>query len=235
MSLNLTKAPILYLGLIMGLLSSCAHPPYNNFKPKHPISQETGIAVGATIGTAIGAAATGTLPGALAGTVIGGTTGAILSSVTHQKHSLIKTLNKEDIQLVQYGDTMTLIIPTDKYFLFESPRLNEIRYKGLMNVVSLLQLYPHSKIYVAAFTDNVGTFAHKKRLSQAQAETMLSFLWANDIQAQRLKAEGYGDKNTVGDNSIIHGSAFNRRIEIQWFAGATAPKCCRLKKNYVMN
>jgi outer membrane protein OmpA-like peptidoglycan-associated protein len=232
MSLNFTTTPIIYFGLLIALLSSCTHPPYNHFKPRPLVAQ--GAAVGATMGAAIGAATTGTLPGALAGGAIGGTTGAILSSGISPKRGLIKTLNKEDIQFVQYGDTMTLIIPTDKYFMFESPRLNEIRYAGLLNVISLLRLYPYSKIYVAAFTDNVGTPEHKKRLSQAQAETMLSYLWANNIQAERLKAEGYGDKNTVGDNEIIHGSAFNRRIEIQWFAGAQVPPCCYLKQQVVM-
>jgi flagellar motor protein MotB len=45
---------------------------------------------------------------------------------------------------------------------------------------------------------------------------MLTFLWANDIQARRLKAEGYGDRFDIGDNKLIRGSAYNRRIEIQW-------------------
>ena len=80
----------------------------------------------------------------------------------------------------------------------------------------------NSPIYVAGFTDDVGSRYHKRLLSQAQAETMLSFLWANNIQAYRLKAEGYGDKHAVSENSLIHGSAQNRRIEIQWFTGLVA-------------
>lgn len=222
MPLNSIKAQLIPWSFVTSLLCSCAvHPPYNNFQPRHPIAK--GAVVGATMGTAIGAATTGSLPGALAGTAIGGTLGALVNS--NPRRSLIKALQKCDIQYVQYGDTMTLIIPTDKYFMFASPRLNEIRYPSLLNVIALLRLYPDTPIYVAGFTDNVGSRSHKNRLSQAQAETMLSYLWANGIQAQRLKAEGYGDKNTVADNFIIHGSAMNRRIEIQWFSNK-APKCC---------
>lgn len=117
---------------------------------------------------------------------------------------------------------MTLLIPTDKYFMFMSPRLNELCYPGLLNVVKLLRLYPKSPIYVAGFTDNVGSRYHKKRMSQAQAETMMTFLWANGVRSIQLKAEGYGDKNDIGDNRIVHGSAYNRRIEIQWFTGLVA-------------
>ncbi|MBI2786272.1 MAG: OmpA family protein [Legionella longbeachae] len=215
MSLKLAKTHIFFCGLISCFLSSCFHPPYNNFKPVHPLPKR--IASGAAVGTIVGAAATGTVAGALTGTVVGGTVGTIVGMNKSGRRSIIKELNKENIEFVQYGDTMTLIVPVDKYFMFESPRLNEICFPGLNNIVRLLKFYPLSPIYVAGFTDNVGTARHKKRMSQAQAETMLTFLWAHNIPAQLLKAEGYGDKNDVGDNKLIHGSAFNRRIEIQWF------------------
>jgi outer membrane protein OmpA-like peptidoglycan-associated protein len=234
MPLNLAKARFIYSVLIVCSLIGCANPPYNNFKPKHPIAR--GTIIGATMGTAIGAATTGTLPGALTGTAIGGISGALLSTGSNAKYRIIRNLQKCDIQFVQYGDTMTLIIPTDKYFMFGSPRLNEIRYVGFDNIIALLRLYPESLIYVAGFTDNVGTRHHKDLLSQAQAESMMTFLWANGIHSQRLKAEGYGERNTVADNAFIHSSAMNRRIEIQWFIGR-APKCCIGKApriNYAM-
>jgi len=131
---------------------------------------------------------------------------------------LIRDLQKKgDIQYVQYGDTMELIVPTDRYFKFNSPRFNELCYNGLISIVKLLKYSPHSVIYVAGFSDGVGSRYHKNRLSQAQAETMLTFLWANGINAQRLSAEGYGDRHAISDNHFIHGSAQNRRLEIQWF------------------
>jgi outer membrane protein OmpA-like peptidoglycan-associated protein len=215
MSLKLAKRKILYCGLITSLLTSCFHPPYNNFRPVHPVPKR--VKTGAVVWTAVGAAATGTVAGGLVGTVAGGIAGTIVGLKKASRESIIKELDQENIMFVQYGDTMTLIVPTDKYFMFESPRLNEICYPGLINIIRLLQFYPISPVYVAGFTDNVGTRHHKKLLSQAQAETMLTFLWANNVPAKLLKAEGYGDKNDVGDNKLIHGSAFNRRIEIQWF------------------
>lgn len=220
MSLNLAKTRILCYGLMTCFLSSCFHPPYNNFQPDHRERRSAGG--GATIGAAAGGMTGGTLTGALLGGAIGGGIGALIGIHQDSKPKIVKDLNKQNIQFVQYGDTMTLIIPTDKYFLFESPRLNEICYPGLNNVVRLLKLYPQSPIYVAGFTDNVGSRSHKRKMSQAQAETILTFLWANGVQAYRLKAEGYADKNTISDNAIIHGSAQNRRIEIQWFTGLVA-------------
>lgn len=208
-------------GLMIALLSSCGvQPPYNNFRPDNRMGRTA--TAGAAAGSVVGVVTSGTLAGTLAGGAIGGTIGTARAIYKDSKPALVKQLKKESIQFVEYGDTMTLIIPTDKYFMFMSPRLNELCYPGLLNVIKLLTLYPQSPIYVAGFTDNVGSREHKKRISQAQAETMMTYLWANGIRSIRLKAEGYGDKNTIGDNMVVHGSAYNRRIEIQWFTGLVA-------------
>lgn len=206
--------------LISLTLSGCFHPPYNNFqKPPPPVKRAiTGAGVGAITGSLIGGGV-----GALAGGAIGGTVGTFSEIFHASKPAVIQDLQRNDIQFVQYGDTMVLIVPTDHYFQFNSPKLNDLCFEGLNNIIKLLKLYNCSTVYVAGFTDNVGTHKHKKHLSQAQAETMLTFLWAHNINAKRLKAEGYGDQFDVGDNHLIHGSAYNRRIEIQWENKTTPP------------
>jgi len=133
------------------------------------------------------------------------------------KKKLIKQLQKHDIQYVQYGDTHTLIVPTDKYYRINSPRIHNLCYKGMFNIIRLLKNYSCHTIYIAAFTDDIGSDKHKKKLTQARAETMLTYLWAHGIPAKLLKAEGYSDKHPVSNNKIIHGSAQNRRLEIQWY------------------
>jgi outer membrane protein OmpA-like peptidoglycan-associated protein len=220
MSLNTTKIRVIVLGLMICILCSCIHPPYNNFRPDSRMKR--GALGGAASGSVVGAITSGTLAGTLAGGAVGGTIGTIRALYKDSKPAVVKQLKKESIQFVEYGDTMILIIPTDKYFIFMSPRLNELCYPGLFNIIKLLRLYPQSPIYVAGFTDNVGSARHKKLLSQAQAEAIMSYLWANGISSAQLKTEGYGDKNAIGDNTIIHGSAYNRRIEIQWFTGLVA-------------
>ncbi len=129
---------------------------------------------------------------------------------------LIEKLRREDVQFVRYGDQYTLIVPTDRYFVFNSPHLNDICYPGLNDIAGLIKTYHYDKIYVAAFTDDIGSDHHKDKLSLARAETMLTFLWAKRIPAEHLVAEGYGDEHDIGDNHFIHSSAYNRRIEIQW-------------------
>lgn len=145
------------------------------------------------------------------------------------EQQLITDLNANDIEFIQYGDTRTLIVPTDRYFIFNTPKLNDICYVGLERIIQMLKQYPHSTIYVAGFTDNVGTKFAKNELTQARAEAMLTFLWANGIPAKRLEAEGYGSKYPVANNRLIHGSAQNRRLEIQWFNDPKATYACCIK------
>jgi outer membrane protein OmpA-like peptidoglycan-associated protein len=135
----------------------------------------------------------------------------------------IRHLGMQAIQFVQRGDQMTLIIPTDRYYLFNSPDFDDTQFAGLNNVAKLVRLFPCSKIIVAGFSDDIGKKIQQDRLTKARAETMLSFLWAKGVPAQRLKAEGFGKRFPVGNNQIIHGSAYNRRIEIQWWTGKYAP------------
>lgn len=206
------------IGLICLNLQSCFHPPYNQFKQYNRTAKDTVVAGGA--GAIVGALAGSTVAGLAVGTAAGASYGLYHES----EPAIIQALEKQSVQYVQYGDTHTLIVPTDKYFLIDSANLNDLAYPGLNNISKLLSKYPHSQIYVAGFTDDIGSKLHQRKLSQARADAMLTFLWANGISAQRLDAEGYGKKFPIGDNKLIHGSAYNRRIEIQWFHKQQKPK-----------
>lgn len=210
---------ILCLSLV---LNGCYQPPYNNFRTYHRGYRDA--AIGGTVGGLEGAF--------LAGTVSGAVIGAGAGAVVFTAHGMYKETKKEvirylqtkgDIRFEQYGDTMELIVPTDRYFYFNSTHFNPLCYHALMRIVKLLKFYPNRIIYIAGFTDSVGSRYHKNMLSQGRAETMLTFLWAHGIPARLLHAEGYGQKFAVGDNRLIRGSAFNRRLEIQWYNGT---RCC---------
>lgn len=199
------------------LLNGCYHPPYNHFEPHNRVIKPA--VEGAGVGAVAGALAGSTLAGA----AVGGAAGSALGIYRSSKTGIIKELEDQCVQYVQYGDTRTLLVPTDKYFLYGSPRLNELAYPGLANIVKLLSFYPQSTVFVAGFTDDIGSKTRKQKLTQAQAEAMLTLLWANGIKAELLHAQGYGDLHPIGDNNLIHGSAFNRRLEIQWIK-AEPPK-----------
>lgn len=137
--------------------------------------------------------------------------------------NLIRNLGSHAIQFIQRGDRMTLIVPTDRYYVFNSPDLNDLEFTTLENVAKLVKLFPCSRVTIASFSDDVGKRVIREKLTKARAETMLTFLWAKGIPAQHLTTESFGSHFAVGNNAIIHGTAYNRRIEIQWWAGKNPP------------
>ncbi|KTD16856.1 C-OmpA-like family protein CmpA [Legionella jordanis] len=207
------------ISLVALVLNGCYrfHPPYNNFKPYKRAYVTT--PPGTVVGTAAMAAAGGPV---LIGTGAGTALGAGIGLYRDSKPVLLKELQRFQIQYIQYGDTVTFVVPTDRFFLFNTPRFNEICFAGLATLIKVLKTYPSCcPIYVAGFTNDVGSEYHKKTLTQAQADAMVTFLWANGIPAQRLNPEGYGDKYPVSDNKLVHGSAQNRRLEIQVLTSCT--------------
>jgi len=135
----------------------------------------------------------------------------------------IRELGRHAIQFIQRGDRITLIIPTDRYYIFNSPDLNDLEYPTLNNVGKLINLFPCSRVTVASFSDDVGKRVIREKLTKARAETMLTLLWSKGIPAQLLTTESFGSHFAIGNNKIIHGSAYNRRIEIQWWTGKNPP------------
>jgi outer membrane protein OmpA-like peptidoglycan-associated protein len=189
--------PLILILFITGSVSACFQPPFNHFKADQ---FDAGDSDACEKPTHHSRAEKNTLA-----------------------RATIRHLGAEAIQFVQRGDRMTLIVPTDRYYLFNSPDFDDTEFTALNNIAKLIRLFPCSQIIVAGFSDNVGKKILQDRLTKARAETMLTFLWAKGVPAQRLKAEGFGQRFAVGNNQIIHGSAYNRRIEIQWWTGKNAP------------
>lgn len=215
----------LFLLTILLLLSNCAKnpsvedPPYNNFeqpKTKVPQAAAVGAATGATVGAIVspGAAAVG----AVTGGIVGGATHAIDALNQESPKKIIEQLPKEHIQVVQDGDTITLLVPTDIYYLPESYEFDDVWYRGLDYIAQLvLKTKTNQVVYVAGFSDGgIGSPLAAQKLSQQRAQQMADFLWANGVPLSQLRVEGFGERYDIADNFLIHGAAMNRRIEIQW-------------------
>jgi outer membrane protein OmpA-like peptidoglycan-associated protein len=81
-------------------------------------------------------------------------------------------------------------------------------------IVQMLKSKPDLKIGVEGHTDNVGTPASNKTLSEARAKSVVSSIVAQGITAERLSPAGYGQDKPIGDNNTEEGRAKNRRVEL---------------------
>ncbi|MDZ4668138.1 MAG: DUF5723 family protein [bacterium] len=93
-----------------------------------------------------------------------------------------------------------------------------IAQSSLASLTELAELFlakPDYKLEVNGYTDNVGNAAKNKKLSQDRAIAVKSFLTGKGVQANRLKASGFGSQNPISDNKTPEGRQRNRRVEFK--------------------
>ena len=73
---------------------------------------------------------------------------------------------------------------------------------------------PNSSFYVDGFTDNIGTAARNKKLSQARAQSVVNLLIKFGVSKDRLVARGFGKEYPKCTNSTDEGRQCNRRVEV---------------------
>jgi Outer membrane protein and related peptidoglycan-associated (lipo)proteins len=81
-------------------------------------------------------------------------------------------------------------------------------------VAGMLKENSGLKINIEGHTDNVGTAAANKALSENRAKSVMNALVAKGIDRSRLSSKGWGQEKPIADNSTDDGKAKNRRVEI---------------------
>jgi outer membrane protein OmpA-like peptidoglycan-associated protein len=81
-------------------------------------------------------------------------------------------------------------------------------------VADLLKSNDSLNLSVEGHTDNVGTAAFNKTLSENRAKAVMDAIIARGIEKSRLSAKGWGQEKPIGDNDTEEGRAKNRRVEI---------------------
>jgi OOP family OmpA-OmpF porin len=84
----------------------------------------------------------------------------------------------------------------------------------LRNIAEVLKAYPNVAMKVGGYTDNTGDPAANLDLSQRRATNVRQALVDLGVPANRLQAEGYGERHPVADNMTEEGRQQNRRIAL---------------------
>ncbi len=101
------------------------------------------------------------------------------------------------------------------FFATDSYELDARSYAELKEVASFLEANPSVKVALEGHTDNEGTPAYNKTLSQNRAKAVMNYLVEQGIAADRLSASGYGDTQPVATNETEEGRQLNRRTELR--------------------
>lgn len=130
------------------------------------------------------------------------------------KPSLIKRLALDDVQVVEQGEHLRIIIPAD-FFNIEKSKLRMSKEPALERVAKLVLLYRNAPVFVQGFSNNIENEASNMERTTEQANDVAAVLWSYGVDQRRLRVKGYGSKFPIADNRTVEGRWYNRRVEIK--------------------
>ncbi len=127
-----------------------------------------------------------------------------------QKAEIVSTRQiKLDSIAFRVGNTITL---ENIFFEFDKATLLPTSEAELDKLVDILSDYPHLKIQISGHTDNVGSDEYNQKLSEARAESVVTYLADQNVDADRLSYIGYGSSQPITSNQTDSGRSKNRRV-----------------------
>jgi outer membrane protein OmpA-like peptidoglycan-associated protein len=186
-------------------------------------SKTSNAAKGAAIGAAAGAAV-GLISGddsaerkknalilAGVGALAGGGIGYYMDQ---QEMKLRQKLEGTGVSVTRIGDNITLNMPGNVTFAFNSGDISAQFYPILDSVALVLEEYDQTFVEVAGHTDSVGSTEYNQKLSERRAESVAAYLVSRKVDAQRLITVGGGENYPIASNTTAAGQAENRRVEL---------------------
>ncbi|WP_375415873.1 OmpA family protein [uncultured Hymenobacter sp.] len=120
----------------------------------------------------------------------------------------------KDVQLKKL-EVGTTIVLRNIFFDTGKATLRPESTAELSRLLKLLEEQPALKLEMAGHTDNVGTAATNRDLSQRRAQAVVAYLVGKGVSGERLTAAGYGDTKPVLPNTNKVNRQLNRRTEFK--------------------
>lgn len=201
------------------VMSGCATYTGQTNAPDDPNRTQRGALIGAAVGAVAGLLtgddATERRQRALVGAGVGGLAGGAVGAYQdRQEAELRRQMAGTGVDVVRQGDNITLNMPENITFAFDSASLNSRFYPILDNVASTLNQYNQTIVEVAGHTDSKGTEAYNQNLSERRAGAVAGYLGAKGVMRERIITVGAGESRPIASNDTEAGRAQNRRVEI---------------------
>ena len=100
-------------------------------------------------------------------------------------------------------------------FVTGSYKLLPKSFKGLNDVVKILQENPEMKLSIDGHTDDVGADDRNQLLSDNRANAVKEYFISKGIDEARITSAGHGETKPIADNKTASGRQKNRRVELK--------------------
>lgn len=127
-------------------------------------------------------------------------------------HSYSEHMHLVDMKGLKIGSGIVL---KNVFFDYDKATLQSTSTGELNNIVELMANNPGLVLEMSGHTDSDGSEQYNKGLSEKRANTVKEWLVQKGVQADRLKAIGYGESRPADSNSTETGKANNRRTEMK--------------------
>ncbi len=105
----------------------------------------------------------------------------------------------------------------DIFFDYDKAILKPESFPELKKLATLLKNDPSLLLEIRGHTDNQGTPAYNRALSQNRAQAVRNYLVGEGVAKKRVVARGYGADMPIADNAAETGRAQNRRVEARLY------------------
>ncbi len=129
---------------------------------------------------------------------------------------LTRSLEELGTRTVQTGQTMRVIVSSDRIFNPRSANFSSDASKTLNTLSQLMMLLETTSVEVSGYTDAASTQLQNKALATAQAETVSDYLWSRGVDARLVYSVGYSATARAGSLADSTKNSANRRIEVRF-------------------
>jgi outer membrane protein OmpA-like peptidoglycan-associated protein len=209
-----TKTPVALAMAGAFALSACTNPSQLDGNASFDKTQQgalIGAGAGALAGQIIGRDSEATAIGAVLGGAIGAGIGYDLD---RQEAELRRSLDNDDVNIINTGDRLIVRLPQDLLFATDSFAVRPDLRNDLYTVAGSIRQYPNSTVQVVGHTDSDGDAAYNQTLSERRAAAVSAILTDAGVSASRIRSIGHGESQPVASNLDPAGKAQNRRVEI---------------------
>ena len=177
-----------------------------------------GVAGGAAAGALVGKLTkTNSVVGSLIGAAVGGTAGYVIGKkMDKQAEELKQAIPNATIERV--GEGINLTFNSGLLFQLNSAELSAGAKKELDKLSGVLSKYPDTQILLEGHTDDTGSDEYNLKLSEKRANSVADYLTIQNLPANRLKVQWYGESQPKFENDSEENRVKNRRVEIAIYA-----------------
>jgi outer membrane protein OmpA-like peptidoglycan-associated protein len=121
-----------------------------------------------------------------------------------------------ELENLQASQTSRGIVLTLDDVLFDTGRseLKPGAQRSIEQIAAFLGEHPERSVQIEGFTDSQGSNDYNLELSQRRADAVAMAIIQRGVDAQRVRAMGYGEEFPVASNANAGSRQLNRRVEV---------------------